>query len=260
MIKRDNLFCDDLVKVFYEDLYLVDSTGRVISSREGSDRGIQNIFSIFTDSKEMTFLRDNVLIPGRHSFFLLSTCEGPVLLYCPLFLKKRVFLAIIPRISEGEVLSLIKNSLSTLILASPRMAEKLNEVSSFELNDQSRAFGRGLVAMHRLKSYSDTHGKTNDELAEMILDVSASIMDYLGCEIDWEIKGLGIFEMKNEICFDSYQHLLIALCLLIREYSSARSAKLCTLLIPRNFLERPIIVPPPTPVPPRYLCFPSDLA
>ena len=78
MIKRDNLFFDNILYTFSDDLYLADVAGRVVAAREEKSRGITNIFSILDNYLEEQFFRNNVFALGRETFMLLSTAQGPM--------------------------------------------------------------------------------------------------------------------------------------------------------------------------------------
>ena len=225
MIKRDNLFFDNTLYTFNEDLYFVDMLGRVVASREEKSRGIKNIFAILDSYQEENFFRKNILLTGKEVFMLLSTTQGPMILYCPLFVKKRVIIAIIPNIPEHELLSLIKEHFFAVMCISPKMKEKLRETPIVEMSKRSRGVGRILALINDFRFYRHNFWNTNDELAEMMLDIANAMIDITGCEFEWDVKDIGMFEMRNEICFESYTHILFVMFLMAREYSADRSGK-----------------------------------
>lgn len=225
MIKRDNLFFDNILYTFSDDLYLADVAGRVVAAREEKSRGITNIFSILDNYLEEQFFRNNVFALGRETFMLLSTAQGPMFINNILFVKKRVIVAIIPNIPEDELYSLIKEHFGVIVWPSPKIKEKIARTPIIKMTKRSREVGRTLALIHNLKFYHHNYGNTNDELAEMMLDIAHSMMDITGCEFEWDVKGIGMFEMRNDICFESYTHILLAMSMMVREYSACRRGK-----------------------------------
>ena len=96
MQRRFNPILDELPTPFCEDVYLLDKNGRVIGARQGTDRKINNIFSIIENS-ELDFVKENMLFFNIHPLFLVNSIDGVIILDLSLFNKKGIFMAIIPQ-------------------------------------------------------------------------------------------------------------------------------------------------------------------
>lgn len=221
MLKKFNPILEEEPIVFYDDLYLADKSGNVLACRQGSDRKINNIFDLLSNS-ELDFVRNNLLLLNFYPLLLVDSSEGVMILDFSLFISKRVFVAIIPRLSECEVLSVCKNEFSSKIFTSPNMKERFETAAILESDEKQIAFCQNLELYCRANAFYRVHGRTNVELADIMIDISHDICKFIGCKIDFEVRGISIFELKNELCLDSFRSMLITLCLTIRKYADNR--------------------------------------
>ena len=221
MLKKFNPILEKIPVVFCDDVYLADKNGDVLSYRQGRERNIKNIFHLLGE-RELDFVRKNYLLSNFYPFLLVKSSEGLMLLDFALFITNRVFVAIIPHLSEDKILSICKSRFSMQIFPSPSLKESFDTAEIIEFDDEQTGFGQNFELICRANRLYRTRGLTNVELADLMLDVAHDICDYIGSEIDFEVEGLALFELKNEFCFDSFKFMLITLCLSIRKYSSDR--------------------------------------
>ena len=65
---------------------------------------------------------------------------------------------------------------------------------------------------------------TNDEIVEIMLDLSGYIADFCGCGLNVSVKDIGFFELENDFSVMLFMFSMIMLSLLARKYSADRGA------------------------------------
>lgn len=225
MQRKFNSFTDGSPLLFYEDVYLLDKCGNVILYRQGFDRKIKNIYEII-DRDELDFIKDNITFSNINPLLLVSANDGLVFLDLSLLSKKGIWIAIIPHFSREKTLEIIKLGCS-FVLSSPKIQKELQFSIKRDLSDNERIFANRLKMLYRAEIYnSQTHGKTNIELADMMLELVYNFSSFIGCEVECNVCGISIFELKNELCIYSYKFMLFLLCFASYVYSENRCAKI----------------------------------
>ena len=210
--------------IFYEDLYFASRTGKVLARRQGSDRNIDNILKLLSE-KELDFVRANMLFSSIHPLLLVKSTAGAMLIDFSLYISKKMFMVIIPNLPEEKLLPICKEELSLKVLPSPSMKESLDAIEVTELDDEQRAFLKNINVLLSANALYDARGLSNVEIVDLISEISQNISTYIGSEIDFRVKELSSFKIKNEINLRSLRCMLIALCFAIRNYSADRSGE-----------------------------------
>ena len=213
---------DENPLIFYEDLYFVGKSGNILACRQGSDKNVKNIFELLPKN-ELDFVHKNILFSNFHPLLLVKSVEGAMILDFSLFLSKGVFIVIVPHLSEDKLLSVCKERFSTKICPSSSMKEHFDAAEILESDDEQMAFINRLNSVFCANSFYEVIGLTNVELVDLILDISHSICNFVGCEMNFEVCGLDMFEIKNELSLDSLRCMLTSLSFAIRNYSADRS-------------------------------------
>lgn len=223
MHKNFNPIIDGSLQTFCEDVYLFDRHGNVIFCRQGIDRKIINIYDIV--GKEcMNFIKKNSVLSNINPIILLESIDGVIFFDVSLLNKKGIFVAIIPHFPKTRVLEIVKSKCS-FVLADPKIQENLHSVKARELTREECIFADRLRMLHYFEIYySQTHGKTNAEIADMMLDFAHGIASFIGCYVECNVRGISVFEIKNELCVYSYKFMLFILCFASRIYSEERKA------------------------------------
>lgn len=110
MLKSFNPILNEVPTVFNEDVYLFSESGRVISCRVGKSEKPNNIFALLSATEER-FVRENILFSDIRLLLLVASSRGLILIDRSLLGHFRVMVAIIPHLSDDELLSLIKEDL-----------------------------------------------------------------------------------------------------------------------------------------------------
>ena len=221
MLRKFNPILDEDPTVFVEDVYVVTRTGKVLASRQGTKRKIDNFLALMGRS-EREFVRKNALMSAFYPLLLVRSSQGLMLLDFSLFISKKMFVAVIPRISEEKLLSACKSQFSSIVYPSPALKERLETAEVLEFDEDQEAFCKNLGALCRANRLYRVHGLTNVELNDLITDVAIDICNFVGCRIDFDVRGIGIFEMKNELCLDSLRCMLISVGFAVRDLSADR--------------------------------------
>ncbi|MBR2381545.1 MAG: hypothetical protein IKA84_03515 [Clostridia bacterium] len=225
MQRRLNSILDCPLPPFCEDVYLLDKNGNVILGRQGSNINIKNIYDTI-DKCEIEFINSNIIFSNISPLFLVSAADKGILLDLSLLNKKGVFLAIIPHFSKEQALEIIKTECS-FVLLSPKIRELMPLVNERELEADETAFAERIKLLHYSEIYnSQAHGRTNLELADMMLGLARDYSLFVGCDLDCHISGVSIFELQNELCIYSYKFMLLAVCFAVRRYSEQRNARM----------------------------------
>ena len=224
MLKTFNPIIQDLPILFNEDIYLFTDSGKVLTSRQ-KGQALEDIFSLI-DHKELEFIRDNMFFVGLHPLLLVDSSIGPIFIDDSLFASYRLLIAIVPHFSRDEVLTIVKERLSSIVLSSPNMKLELEWEHNVSLDNSHDAFATRLLATHRGANYYRVHGKTNGEISMMMSEIAYDFSRFCGCELEFNVYGAGLFEMKNNLCIDSYIFALTSLLFSARNYSANIKAKM----------------------------------
>ncbi len=224
MLKKFNPILQYAPILFHEDVYLFTDSGSVLTGRHGGKQ-LNNIFDLI-DADEYAFVRENMFFSGLQPLLLVESEIGPILIDNSLFGNYRLLMAIIPHFSSLETLAIIKSKLKSIVLSSPSMTEKLKQEHYVEFDSSHEEFADRLIRIHRGVYYYRVHGKTNGELSMMMSEISHDYSDFCGCQLELTVNGVGLFEMKNDLCVDSYLFALTSLLFLARNYSRSGRAKM----------------------------------
>lgn len=223
MLKNFNPIIEDSPLLFNEDVYLFSDSGKVLTGRHGGE-SINNILSLI-DLNELSFVRDNMFFAGMRPLLLIESSAGPIFIDVSLFGSYRLLIAIIPHFEREVTLALVKGKLKSIILPSPRMKLELETLDNIETHG-CKEFIEKLLATHRGAYYYRVHGRTNGEISMMMSEIAYDFSHFCGCELELTISGVGLYEMKNDLCIDSYVFALTSLLFLARNYSASRKAKM----------------------------------
>lgn len=224
MLNKFNPITQDTPIVFNEDVYLITDSGKVLAGRHGGEP-IKNIFSLTLPS-ELTFVYDNMFFAGLQPLLLIDSETGPIFIDDSLFGSHRLLIAIIPHFSRAEVLAIVKEKLSSIVLASPLMKEELKWDYYISFDTSHQEFAERLINTHRGPFYYRVHGRTNGDLSMMISEVVYDYSSFCGCELEFNVHNIGLFEMKNDLSTDALIFALVSLLFIAREYSTSRRAKM----------------------------------
>ena len=224
MLKKINPITQDVPILFNKDVYLFTDSGKVLTGRHKRET-LNDIFFIL-DQEELSFIRDNMFFVGLHPLLLVESSMGPILIDDSLFASYRLPVAIIPHFSRDEVLTIVKERLHTIVLPSPKMKVELEWEHNISLDNSHDEFAKRLLTTHRGANYYRVHGKTNGEISMMMSEIAYDFSRFCGCELEFNIYGVGLFEMKNNLCIDSYIFALTSLLFSARNYSANIKAKM----------------------------------
>lgn len=224
MLKNFNPIIQDIPTIYSEDVYLLADSGKVLAGRHRS-KPPTNIFSLI-EKQELRFVYDNMFFAGLHPLLLVESELGPIFIDDSLFGTYRTFIAIVPHFSRIEVLSMVKERLRSRVLPSSKMKEELEHIVGIEFDECHENFIKRLLNTHRGPSYYRVHGRTNGEISMLMSEIAYDYSDFCGCELKLNISGIGLYEMKNDLCIDSYIFALTSLLFLARNYSMKRRAKM----------------------------------
>ena len=224
MLKKYNPIIQDKTILFNEDVYLFNDSGNVFSGRQGRER-VKDIFAI-VDKSDIPFIRDNIFFAGLHPLLLVDSRLGPIFIDDSLFATYRLLIAVIPHFSRNEVLAIVKNKLKSITLVSPSIKTELEVIGEVQFDDSHNDFAERLLSTHRGTYYYRVHGLTNGEIAMLMSEIAYDYSRFCGCELKFNIYGAGLFEMKNDLCVDSYIFSLLSLLFAARNYSAGRKAKM----------------------------------
>ena len=225
MLRKFTPILYDIPAPFCEDVYLADKRGRIIASRQGTRRNFDNIFSII-EKEDLEFIHQNVLFFGFQPFLAVKSTRGLMLIDISLVFETGVLVAIIPHLSSEDALSLINTNLKRIVLPSPCVSEMLKSVGLAELTLEQKNLEEIILAIHCPFPNFDTHGKTNVEIVDIMLDMARRISKFVGCALEINVHGMGIFEIKNELSLSLYKYMLLLLCFAVRNYSENIDATL----------------------------------
>lgn len=224
MLKNFNPIIQDKPILFNEDVYLINEAGKVLTGRHGG-KNLKDIFS-FVEESEFSFIRDNMFFAGLHPLLLVDSSKGPIFIDDSLFGSYRLFVAVIPHFSKSEILAMVKNRLRSIVLPSPKMKAELELEYQIVFDDSHTDFIDTLFATHRGVYYYQVRGRTNGEISMKMSEIAYDFSRFCGCELELNIEGVGLFEMKNDLCVDSYIFALVSLLFAARNYSSSRKARM----------------------------------
>lgn len=212
-------------RIYEENVYLCDSSGKVLASRSSGDVKIRNVFELLPES-EKSFLRDNLLFYGIKPLALVDSRLGPILIDCSLFGQFRSVVAIVPRFDKTDLAPLSRNELFMILKLSPRMKEVLSPYFDKDCSDGHARFCESLLSIHRGEGYYSFFGKNSAEIAVMMSDLAFAIGDFCGAELEVSVIGADDFDIANMPCMTSFSYALTTLTLLARKYSATRGAKM----------------------------------
>ena len=224
MLKRFNPIIQDEPTIFAEDVYLITDAGKVLSGRHGGEE-LKDVFAFICDD-ELTFIRENMFFSGLKSLLLVDSKVGPIFIDNSLFGSYRTFIAIIPHFSKEETLSIVQNKLKSIVIPSERMKFEVEHCNSVAFDNSHENFVERLLSTHRGAYYYRVHGRTNGEISMMMSEIAYDFSRFCGCELEVNTSGVGLFEMKNDLCIDSYIFALSSLLFLARNYSLHGKAKM----------------------------------
>ena len=224
MHKKFQPIIQETPTLFYEDVYLFLDSGKVLTGRHGNIPP-KNIFDLIDDD-EYRFVSENMFFSGLKPILLVNSSKGPIFIDNSLFGSYRLLIAIIPHFSKIETLAIVKNKLWSIVMPSTSIKEDLELKCDIMFDNSHEEFAERLLNMHRGAYYYRVHGKTNGELSMMISEIAYDYSVFCGCELELTVKGVGLFEMKNDICIDSYIFALTSLLFLARNYSKLVRAKM----------------------------------
>lgn len=224
MLKQFNPIIQEKSIIFNEDVYLIADSGKVIGGRSGQERE-KNIFSLIDDN-ELSFVYDNMFFAGPKPLMLVNSSKGPIFIDNFLFGTYRSFIAIVPHFSHDEILAIVKNKMRSIVLPSPQMKEELEWDYNIIFDDWHNDFADRLLATHRGVCYYRTAGRTNGEISMLMSEIAYDYSCFCGCELEFNVYGAGLFEMKNDLCVESYIFALVSLLFSARNYSKSRRAKM----------------------------------
>lgn len=224
MLKKFNSIIQDDPILFSEDVYLFTDSGKVLTGRHGRE-SIKNIFALI-DAKDLAFIRDNMFFAGLQPLLLMDSKLGPIFIDDSLFGSYRLLIAIIPHFSKIETLSIVQKKLRQIVLPSPKMKEELEGEFNIEFDEFHIRFAQKILTTHRGSFYYRVHGRTNGEISMMMSEIAYDFSCFCGCELEIRTKGVGLFEMKNDLCIDSYIFALVSGLFAARNYSANRKAKM----------------------------------
>ena len=214
-----------LPKIFEENVYLCDSSGKVLACRKGGRADIKNIFNLLAED-EKAFLRENLLFYGLKPLTLVEGSGGPIIIDCSLFPKFRVVTAIIPDFPIEDLAFLVQNDLSYITRTSPRIKEAFASISCEKSSHSHTRFVENLLSIHRGESYFNFYGKNNAEIAVMMSDMALSLSDFYGAGLEITVVNADDFDTANMPCITSFIFALSTLLLVARKYSTERKARL----------------------------------
>ena len=224
MLKKFTPIIQDAPTVFAEDVYLLADSGKMLCGRH-QDMPIKDVFALI-DTDEFAFIRENMFFSGLKPLLLVDSQIGPIFIDNSLFGSYRTFVAIIPHFSRGETLSLVKGKLKSIVYPSDRMKKELELCVDIAFDDSHEEFAERLLTTHRGAYYYRVHGRTNGEISMMMSEIAYDFSRFCGCELEINISGVGLFEMKNDLCIDSYLFALSSLLFLARNYSLRSRARM----------------------------------
>lgn len=224
MLKQFKPIIQEKSIIFSEDVYLTTDSGKVISGRYGNEQE-KNIFSLI-DASELSFIYDNMFFAGPRPLLLVNSNKGPIFIDDLLFGTYRTFIAIVPHFSHDETLAIVKNKMRSIVLPSPKMKEELEWNYNIAFDDSHNEFANRLLSTHRGVYYYRTAGRTNGEISMLMSEIAYDYSCFCGCALEFNVYGTGLFEMRNDLCVDSYIFALVSLLLSARNYSKSRRAKM----------------------------------
>ena len=210
--------------LFNEDIYLLTDSGKTLTGRHGLNP-IKDVFSLM-DADEISFVLDNMFFAGLHPLLLVNSKIGPIFIDDSLFGSYRLLIAIIPHFSRSEIFAMAKGNLKSITLPSSSIKLELECEYNIALDDTHNNFIEMLLTTHRGAYYYRVHGKTNGEISMMMSEIAYDFSRFCGCNLEFNSYGAGLFEMKNDLCIDSYIFALVNLLSFARNYSMDRSAKM----------------------------------
>ena len=224
MLKKFKPITQEKPILFNEDVYLIDDSGKVLCGRHKGDR-IKNIFA-HMDANELLFIRENMFFAGLKPLLLVQSSLGAIFIDDSLFGSYRLLIAIVPHFSRQEVLAMVSDKIKSIVLASPDMKDELAMASCVEFDQSHDEFCERLLSTHRGAYYYRVHGRMNGDISMMMSEIAYDFSRFCGCELELTTNGVGLFEMKNDLCIDSYVFALTSLLFTARNCSSTGKAKM----------------------------------
>ena len=224
MLKNLDYISQDRPTIFNEDVYLFTDSGKVLTGRHRRDP-IKNIFDLM-EASELSFIRDNMFFAGLKPLLLVDSSIGPIFIDNSLFGSYRLLIAIVPHFSKSEFLSVIQQRLKSITFPSLQMKAELEFDYQIALDETHEEFAQRLLVTHRGAYYYRSRSRTNGELSMLMSEIAYDYSRFCGCELQLNISGVGLFEMKNELCIDSYIFALTSLLFLARHYSINTMARM----------------------------------
>ena len=157
---------------------------------------------------------------------MVDSSVGPIIIDNSLYGNYKVLIAIIPHFSRSETLAITNAKFNSIILLSSRMQAELECGADILFDDSHNSFAEMLLNTHRGVYYYSVHGRTNGEISMMMSEIAYDCSRFCGCELEFNSYVSGLFEMKNDLCTNSYIFALVSLLFAARNYSSNRKAKM----------------------------------
>lgn len=223
MLRKFNPLIEDIPTPFCEDIYLVDRRGKVLACRQRIRRNFDSIFSII-GKEDLEFVRQNILFSTLCPFLAVKSKEGLMIIDNSLFFEFGVLMVIIPHMSAEYAVSIIKTTLRQISLPSPTVRSLLDSADCRGLNCEQKALEKMTLALYHSAIAFETHGKTNAEIVDVMVDIANNISGLVGCKLKINVHGVAVFDIKNELSESLYKYMMLSLCFAARSYSANRGA------------------------------------
>ena len=210
------------------DIYLFNSTGKIISSREYGLHSIENIFGVIS-ARDLGVLRAHLQDCYLRPLILIESQIGLMIIDVSLFARHGIMTALVPNFSREEVLAITQKHFADKMRVPDYLAQEIQGAADVYLTDEHEDFAKRIHNMHRSAPYYQVHGKTNGELATMMCEVAMAVSDFYGCRSIVSIEGVGVYELLKKLCVESYIFSLTLCSLASRKYCADRSMtmKIC---------------------------------
>lgn len=217
MLRKFEPIIRDEPVIFNEDVYLFTDSGKVLVGRHGGE-SVKNVFDLM-DRREVYFIRENMFFAGLKPLLLVDSSVGPIFVDDSLFGSYRLLIAIIPHFGREETFSLVKERISQIVHPSDKIKAELEFYYGVKLDAVHEELAERLLSTHRGAYYYHTHGRTNADISVLMSEIAYDFSRFCGCELELRVNNVGLFEMKNNLCIDSYIFALTSLLFLARDRS-----------------------------------------
>lgn len=94
------------------------------------------------------------------------------------------------------------------------MSEMIENCPNGELTDEQIEFADKLLSINRSQLYHRTHGKTNAEIALMMIEIARDVSLFYGCELEVNTLGLREYDFSSPPSPEAFKFAMTELCLL----------------------------------------------